>query len=70
MALLARQMTLEIGNAVWETRFEAQRTAEILQLSGEEARRGASGGEFVPIRRSAAGGAPKNASWSSIHADV
>jgi acyl-CoA reductase-like NAD-dependent aldehyde dehydrogenase len=46
---LARQMTLETGNAVWETRFEAQRTAEILQIAGEEARRGASTGELVPI---------------------
>jgi acyl-CoA reductase-like NAD-dependent aldehyde dehydrogenase len=46
---LARQMTLETGNAVWETRFEVQRTAEILQLAGEEARRIASTGESVPI---------------------
>ena len=46
---LARQMTLETGNAVWETRFEVQRTAEILRLAGEEARRIASTGEFVPI---------------------
>ncbi|HZQ64441.1 MAG TPA: aldehyde dehydrogenase family protein [Gaiellaceae bacterium] len=46
---LARQMTLETGNAVWETRFEVQRTAEILQLAGEEARRIQSTGEFVPI---------------------
>jgi acyl-CoA reductase-like NAD-dependent aldehyde dehydrogenase len=46
---LARQMTLETGNAVWETRFEVQRTGEILQLAGEEARRIASTGEFVPI---------------------
>jgi acyl-CoA reductase-like NAD-dependent aldehyde dehydrogenase len=46
---LARQMTLETGNAVWETRFEAQRTAEILQIAGEEARRSASTGELVPI---------------------
>jgi acyl-CoA reductase-like NAD-dependent aldehyde dehydrogenase len=46
---LATQMTLETGNAVWETKFEVQRTAEILQLAGEEARRGASTGELVPI---------------------
>jgi acyl-CoA reductase-like NAD-dependent aldehyde dehydrogenase len=46
---LGRQMTLETGNAIWETRFEAQRTAEILQLAGEEARRIASTGEVVPI---------------------
>ena len=47
--VLARQMTLETGNAVWETRFEAQRTAEILQIAGEEARRFSSTGELVPI---------------------
>jgi acyl-CoA reductase-like NAD-dependent aldehyde dehydrogenase len=46
---LARQMSLETGNAVWETRFEVQRTAEILTLAGEEARRIASTGEIVPI---------------------
>jgi glyceraldehyde-3-phosphate dehydrogenase (NADP+) len=46
---LARQMTLENGNAVWETVFEVQRTAEILQLAGEEARRIQSTGEIVPI---------------------
>jgi acyl-CoA reductase-like NAD-dependent aldehyde dehydrogenase len=46
---LARQMTLETGNAIWETRFEVQRTGEILQLAGEEARRIASTGELVPI---------------------
>jgi acyl-CoA reductase-like NAD-dependent aldehyde dehydrogenase len=48
-AELARQMTLETGNAVWETKFEAQRTAEILQLAGEEARRSAETGELVAI---------------------
>jgi glyceraldehyde-3-phosphate dehydrogenase (NADP+) len=46
---LARQMTLETGNAVWETRFEVQRTAEILRLAGEEARRSAATGKLVPI---------------------
>jgi acyl-CoA reductase-like NAD-dependent aldehyde dehydrogenase len=46
---LARQMTLETGNAVWETRFEVQRTAEILAIAGEEARRIAATGEIVPI---------------------
>ncbi|HZR93346.1 MAG TPA: aldehyde dehydrogenase family protein [Gaiellaceae bacterium] len=46
---LARQMTLETGNAVWETRFEVQRTAEILHIAGEEARRAAAEGELVPI---------------------
>ena len=38
-AELARQMTLETGNAIWETRFEVQRTAEILVTAAEEARR-------------------------------
>jgi acyl-CoA reductase-like NAD-dependent aldehyde dehydrogenase len=42
-------MTLETGNAVWETRFEVQRTAEILEIAGEEARRIAAAGELVPI---------------------
>ncbi len=46
---LARQMTLETGNAVWETRFEVQRTAEILTIAGDEARRIAAAGELVPI---------------------
>ena len=46
---LARQMTLETGNAIWETRFEVQRTGEILQIAGEEARRSAATGELVPI---------------------
>jgi len=36
---LAEQMTRETGNAVWETRLEVGRTAEILRLAGEEARR-------------------------------
>jgi acyl-CoA reductase-like NAD-dependent aldehyde dehydrogenase/predicted transcriptional regulator len=44
---LARQMTLETGNAIWETRFEVQRTAEILALAAEEARRIT--GEIVPV---------------------
>lgn len=44
---LARQMTLETGNAVWETRFEVERTAEILTFAAEEARRII--GEIVPI---------------------
>lgn len=46
---LAEQMTRETGNAVWETRLEVRRTAEILQLAGEEARRSSAGGEHVPI---------------------
>lgn len=44
---LARQMTLETGNAVWETRFEVERTAEILTFAAEEARRIT--GEIVPV---------------------
>jgi acyl-CoA reductase-like NAD-dependent aldehyde dehydrogenase len=44
---LARQMTLETGNAIWETRFEVQRTGEILQTAAEEAKRIL--GEIVPI---------------------
>lgn len=48
-AALAEQMTLETGNAVWETRLEVRRTAEILQIAGEEARRSSAAGEHVPI---------------------
>lgn len=44
---LARQMTLETGNAVWETRLEVRRTVEILTVAAEEARRLT--GEIVPI---------------------
>lgn len=44
---LARQMTLETGNAIWETRFEVDRTLEILTACAEEARRLT--GEIVPI---------------------
>jgi acyl-CoA reductase-like NAD-dependent aldehyde dehydrogenase len=44
---LARQMTLETGNAIWETHFEVERTAEILTFAAEEARRIT--GEIVPI---------------------
>ena len=44
---LARQMTLETGNAVWETRLEVRRTAEILHAASEEARRIT--GEVIPI---------------------
>jgi len=46
---LARQMTLETGNAIWETRFEVQRTAEILTFAADEARRIGASGELVPI---------------------
>jgi acyl-CoA reductase-like NAD-dependent aldehyde dehydrogenase len=44
---LARQITLETGNAIWETRLEVRRTAEILQAAGEESRRIT--GEIIPI---------------------
>jgi acyl-CoA reductase-like NAD-dependent aldehyde dehydrogenase len=44
---LARQMTLETGNAIWETRFEVQRTAEIHSFCAEESRRVL--GEHVPV---------------------
>ena len=46
---LARQMTLETGNAIWETRFEVQRTAEILTFAADEARRIGAAGGLVPI---------------------
>jgi len=46
---LARQMTLETGNAIWETRFEVQRTGEILTFAADEARRIGAAGELVPI---------------------
>jgi glyceraldehyde-3-phosphate dehydrogenase (NADP+) len=44
---LARQMTLETGNAIWETRVEVRRVGEILRGAAEEARR--SVGEQIPI---------------------
>jgi glyceraldehyde-3-phosphate dehydrogenase (NADP+) len=44
---LARQLTLETGNAIWETRLEVRRTTEILHAASEEARRIT--GEIVPI---------------------
>jgi glyceraldehyde-3-phosphate dehydrogenase (NADP+) len=44
---LARQMTLETGNAIWETRVEVRRTTEILRAAAEEARRVT--GEVIPI---------------------
>ena len=44
---LARQMTLETGNAIWETRVEVDRTLEILTTCAEEARRLT--GDIVPI---------------------
>jgi len=46
---LARQMTLETGNAIWETLFEVQRTGEILTFAADEARRIGAAGELVPI---------------------
>ena len=44
---LARQMTLETGNAIWETRLEVRRTSEILRAAAEEARRIT--GQIIPI---------------------
>ena len=44
---LARQITLETGNAIWETRLEVRRTGEILLAAAEEARRIT--GEIIPI---------------------
>jgi acyl-CoA reductase-like NAD-dependent aldehyde dehydrogenase len=44
---LARQITLETGNAIWETRLEVRRTVEILRAAGEESRRIT--GEVIPI---------------------
>jgi acyl-CoA reductase-like NAD-dependent aldehyde dehydrogenase len=44
---LARQMTFETGNAIWETRLEVRRTTEILRGAAEEARRIV--GEIVPV---------------------
>ena len=46
---LARQMTLETGLAVWESRLEVDRTVEIFRVAGEEARRVSATGELVPI---------------------
>ena len=47
--VLARQMTLETGLAVWESRMEVDRTVEIFRIAGEEARRVSATGELVPI---------------------
>ncbi len=44
---LARQITLETGNAIWETRVEVRRTCEILRAAAEESRR--ISGEIVPV---------------------
>ncbi len=44
---LALQMTMETGNAIWETRLEVRRVGEILRAAAEEARRVT--GEEVPI---------------------
>src|SRR5882672_9918342 len=46
---LARQMTLETGLAVWESRLEVDRTVEIFRGAGEEARRISASGELVAI---------------------
>jgi glyceraldehyde-3-phosphate dehydrogenase (NADP+) len=44
---LASQMTLETGNAIWETRVEVRRVGEILRGAAEESRRIV--GEQIPI---------------------
>lgn len=44
---LALEITLETGNAIWETRLEVRRTGEILRAAAEESRRIT--GEVVPI---------------------
>lgn len=46
---LARQMTLETGIALWDSRLEVDRTVEVLRLAGEEARRISGSGELVAI---------------------
>ena len=46
---LARQMTLETGLAIRESRAEVDRTVEIFEIAGEEARRISAAGEVVPI---------------------
>jgi glyceraldehyde-3-phosphate dehydrogenase (NADP+) len=46
---LARQMTLETGLAIRESRAEVDRTVEIFEIAGEEARNIAAAGEVVPI---------------------
>jgi glyceraldehyde-3-phosphate dehydrogenase (NADP+) len=46
---LARQMTLETGLAIWESRVEVDRTVEIFRGASEEARRLSAAGELVPI---------------------
>jgi acyl-CoA reductase-like NAD-dependent aldehyde dehydrogenase len=46
---LARQMTLESGLAIRDARGEVERTVEIFEIAGEEARNIAATGEVVPI---------------------
>jgi acyl-CoA reductase-like NAD-dependent aldehyde dehydrogenase len=46
---LAAQMTLETGIALADSRAEVERTAEIFEFSGAEARALSSAGELVPI---------------------
>jgi acyl-CoA reductase-like NAD-dependent aldehyde dehydrogenase len=46
---LARQMTLESGLAIRDARAEVERTVEIFEIAGEEARNIAATGEIVPI---------------------
>lgn len=50
---LARQITLEAGNPLWETQGEVARTSAIFQMAAEEAKR--IGGEIVPLDAVAAG---------------
>ncbi len=46
---LARQMTLETGIAIRDAHTEVERTAEIFEIAGEEARNIAATGDVVPI---------------------
>lgn len=46
---LARQMTLETGLAIRDARGELERTVEIFEIAGEEARNIAATGDVVPI---------------------
>jgi acyl-CoA reductase-like NAD-dependent aldehyde dehydrogenase len=46
---LSRQMTLESGLAIRDSHGEVERTAEIFEIAGEEARNSAAAGDVVPI---------------------
>ena len=46
---LSRQMTLESGLAIRDSHGEVERTAEIFEIAGEEARNIAAAGDVVPI---------------------